>query len=94
MTKIKKSVYKAAREPSIKVQNVNKNDKAFKKVFTLGFRGASVLSLDPSVVQEVVVAREALSESQTAGVWVGRHHNLEVALAEEVLSYLDALVDL
>lgn len=52
-----------------------------------------MLSLDPSVVQEVVVAREALSESQTVGVWVGRHHNLEVALAEEVPSYLDALVD-
>lgn len=51
-----------------------------------------MLSLDPSVVQEVVVAREALSESQTVGVWV--HHNLEVALAEEVPSYLDALDDL
>lgn len=52
-----------------------------------------MLSLDPSVVQEVVVAREALSESQTVGVWVDRHHNLEVALAEEVPSYLDALDD-
>lgn len=94
MTKIKKSVYKEARDPSIKAQNVNKNDKGFKKVFTLGFREALVLSLDPLVVQEDVAAREALSGSRRVGVWVGRHHNLEVELVEEAPSSLDALVDL
>lgn len=92
MTKIKKSVYKEASGPSIKAQNVNKNNKGFKKVFTLGLREALVLSSDLSGVQEDVAAREALSESRSVGVWVGRHHNLVVALVE-ALSYLDAYLD-
>lgn len=93
MTKIKKSVYKEASGPSSKEHNVNKNNEGFKKVFTFGLREALVLSSDPSVVQEDVAAREALSESRSVVVGVGRHHNLEVALVE-ALSYLDALVDL